>query len=89
MKKRNKQNELVDKNGLRIGDHIPGSKYVRSFCKGCGEPIRVATKNVIDPTCERCCRPYPKTYRPASGEPFTKGLSHLVDYDGDTYDNDR
>lgn len=27
--------------GTRIGDQIPGSRYVRSFCWRCREPMRV------------------------------------------------
>ena len=26
----------------RAGQPIPGSKYVRAFCRGCGEPMRVS-----------------------------------------------
>ena len=81
MEKRNKQNELVDENGLRIGDHIPGSKYLRSFCCMCGEPIRVPTKGLLNSICSKCCRPYPKVYKPITGETDRAGLFHLLDYD--------
>lgn len=86
MKRRNKDNELVDENGLRIGDHIQGSKYFRSFCVECDEPIRVTTENLIDPICDRCSRQLPKLYRPASGEPFVRGLNHLKDYEREGFD---
>lgn len=43
------------------GEPIPGSRYVRDFCAGCGEPIRV-TQRLLDDAkgcpvphfCDRC-----------------------------------
>jgi hypothetical protein len=35
-----------------VGDPVPGSRYVRSYCARCGEPIRV-----LEPAramCEKC-----------------------------------
>lgn len=79
----NKDNELVDENGLRIGDKIKGSKYLRSFCISCGVPIRTTAEGLVYGVCEKCTRSYPKPYNPAEGE-YKKGISHLKDYDDST-----
>jgi hypothetical protein len=39
------------------GDTIPGSRFLRDFCEGCGEPIRVI--NVATPNYCTECDPAP------------------------------
>lgn len=41
------------RDGLRVGDPIPGSRYVRGVCCLCGEPIRVGTPGKAD-KCHEC-----------------------------------
>jgi hypothetical protein len=45
---------LVAPDGTRMGDKIPNSKYVRSFCIECQQPIRVSTENILSGYCEEC-----------------------------------
>lgn len=63
--------------GDRRGAPIPGSRYVRDFCAGCGEPIRVSPENLtsargerIPNFCEVCTnrRPLPPVRDPAVPE---------------------
>lgn len=89
MGKRNKQGELVDENGLRVGDKIPGSKFLRTFCICCSQPIRVATERLLDSECDECKGSFSKIYHPATGEPFVRGLGHLRDYDDSDLDGER
>ena len=46
----------------RAGDPIPGSKYVRAFCRSCGDPMRVS-KEIFQlgayDSCSTCCPPPP------------------------------
>ena len=42
--------------GTRVGGPIPGSKYVRSVCRRCGEPIRVVKAGLFD-VCRDCGTP--------------------------------
>lgn len=47
--------ELVAPDGTKWGERIAGSRFVRVFCAGCGEPMRVPTEEVADEhRCERC-----------------------------------
>lgn len=43
--------------GTGFGDPIPGSAFFRSFCPGCGAPMRAQRKNILEadfPWCEDC-----------------------------------
>jgi hypothetical protein len=83
----------IDENGelfcvldnTRAGDRIPNSRFVRAFCQHCQEAIRVPTERVLDSYCSEC-EPSHKIYREPQGA-ARKGLSHLVDYDGDIEGN--
>ena len=44
---------LADPHGLRVGEPIPGSRYVRGVCSSCGEPIRVNQISEAD-LCRDC-----------------------------------
>lgn len=37
----------------RRGNSIPGSRFVRGYCGGCGEPIRIVSRGHIG-YCEDC-----------------------------------
>jgi len=41
---------------LPEGSPVPGSIFVRAYCVGCGDPIRVGAVDNLDapPTCETC-----------------------------------
>lgn len=54
--------------GTRIGERIPGSKYVRSICRKCRQPIRVRKVSLVD-YCTGCVEPR-ATDRPKS--PFRR-----------------
>jgi len=46
---------------VAAGEPIPGSKYVRAFCRGCGAAMRVskeAFKSGCYPECYDCIRPF-------------------------------
>jgi predicted amidophosphoribosyltransferase len=46
----------------RAGQPIPGSKYVRAFCPGCGEPMRVSAavfRSGVYGECSTCSPPEP------------------------------
>jgi hypothetical protein len=50
--------ERVYKDGTRAGDLVPGSKFYRAFCCGCGEPIRFAKREDTPPRTtaqSQCC----------------------------------
>ena len=53
-------NRRPDSTDVAAGQQVPGSKYVRAFCRGCGAAMRVS-KRVFDsggyPTCSDCARP--------------------------------
>ena len=46
--------------GLKRGDPIPGSRYVRDFCWAGLEPIRVSAANLIYPNYCEDCDPRPR-----------------------------
>jgi len=77
----NEADEIVCELGLGRGDLVPGSKYVRTFCEGCGEPMRVQPEKLFGNYCEECGCKKPK---PERG--YINPLSHLQDYEGDYYD---
>lgn len=45
----------VAKDGTMLGDPVPKSKYYRTFCWNCGEPMRTTMEAIYTPTyCEEC-----------------------------------
>lgn len=76
----NEDEEIVCELGLGRGDPIPGSKYVRTFCEGCGEPMGVNPEKIFGNYCEECDCKRPKSYNGPM-----KDLSHLSDYYGEAY----
>jgi len=65
---------------VAAGEPIPGSKYVRAFCRGCGAPMRVSKdiyKAGTYADCSDCIRPF----QPGHGT-----QSATEEYDGE-WDN--
>jgi hypothetical protein len=57
----------------RPGERVPGSRWVRAFCVGCGTPIRVMTYVKNFPyLCEKC-RPLQTTHLPRPPAPDHDG----------------
>lgn len=48
--------EIAFPDGTRVGGPIPGSRYKRSVCAKCREPIRVAEPSLCD-FCSDCVTP--------------------------------
>lgn len=58
---------IVFADGTRLGDRIPGSKYQRSVCGYCRQPIRVKRASVFD-VCKACDLSPPERVRPTLRE---------------------
>lgn len=55
MRRRANHRPLVAPDGTRRGQQIPGSRFVRDFCWGCGSPIRVlAVGDYTLSACSQC-----------------------------------
>jgi hypothetical protein len=58
LRKENMKDELktrVAKDGTMLGDPVPRSKYYRTFCWSCGEPMRTTMENIMTAIyCEEC-----------------------------------
>ena len=54
------QNSRKDRD-IEAGQPIPGSKYVRAYCRSCGAAMRVS-KDIFEvgcyPSCSDCVRPF-------------------------------
>ena len=54
--------------GTRRGDPIPGSRFFRSFCARCGEPMRMEADRVNeDVLCNECDPPHIGVGGPTGG----------------------
>ena len=48
-------NEKIASDGTRHGEPIPGSRYLRSFCQHCNNPVRITTDQITNKiTCVDC-----------------------------------
>lgn len=57
-----KHHRILLADGTRVGEKIPGSRYERSVCVTCKEPIRVTLASLAD-YCTRCERGAPDNNR--------------------------
>lgn len=62
--------------GTKVGELIPGSKYQRSICRACRQPIRVKKATLID-WCDDCARS-----RSSQDAVFGERLQAVRDYHG-------
>ena len=56
--------------GVAAGQTIPGSKYVRAFCRGCGVAMRVSRdifRSGCYTECSDCIRPFQPGHGTQSG----------------------
>jgi hypothetical protein len=65
--------------GLRVGESIPGSRYIRGVCSACGEPIRVSYVSTCD-----YCRDCVTAHIPPDTRPTTEARSDRI-YHGREY----
>jgi len=69
--------------GIAAGQPIPGSRYVRAFCRCCGEAMRVSKEIFVSGGYSDCsdCTDRNRSHRPS---PTTRGPAR--EYDG-SWDN--
>jgi len=63
--------EWVAEDGTRAGDRVPNSKFFRAFCTGCGQPIRVASEDILSGECNECFKPIKYTLEELQDEGLT------------------